>query len=247
MDDIINSDEKVDTNDPKEDTKEDVKEDPKEDPKEGTATTAYQDRVEQGRRVFVKGEDTAQFTSRKISMAALPDAKHGLPVRVMAKRAVAVNVAVKAFAIASKRLAESDLANAKVDIIAIPSFRENRNELCILVDDLARLKAKAVPTTEKSDFVISTSTDPKMTAGAIASAAREGTASSVQGIGPDSVFNCIRAVAIAREYLDDKDDKVDLFITAQFVEVKFEKEEGRKDRTGTALKLNIFLHEGRIE
>jgi stage V sporulation protein SpoVS len=65
-----------------------------------------------------------------------------------------------------------------------------------------------VLTTEKSDFVISTSTDPKMTAGAIASAAREGTASSVQGIGPDSVFNCIRAVAIAREYLDDKDDKV---------------------------------------
>lgn len=199
-----------------------------------------------GRRVFVKGDDTAQFTSRKISMAALPGAKQGFPVRVMAKRAAAVNVAVKALAIATKRL-QGEVTHDTMEIVAVPFFRDNRNEVSLFVEDLQNFKANAVLTTETSNFTVGAQTDPKMTAGAIANAAREGHASSMQGIGAEAVFNSIRSVAIAREYLSDKEDSVDLFVKAEFVEVTRDGKDGQEDRTSTAVKLTVFLHEGKIE
>lgn len=196
-----------------------------------------------GRRVFVKSDDTAPFTSRKISMAALPDSKQGFPVRVMAKRAAAVNVAVKALAIATKRLSEQD----DMHIVAVPSFRDNRNEVSLVVEDVEKLKANALLTTDISHYVVGAKTDPKMTAGAIASSAREGHASSVQGIGADAVFNAIRAIAIAREYLKDKADNVDLFVKAEFVEVTLDGKDGKEDRNSTAVKMTAFLHQGQID
>ena len=195
-----------------------------------------------GRRVFVKGEDTAQSTSRKISMAALPNSKQGFPVRVMAKRAAAVNVAVKALAIATKRLSEDNM-----HIVAVPSFRDNRNEVSLVVEDMEKLKANSLLTTDISHYAVGSKTDPKMTAGAIASSAREGHASSVTGIGADAVFNAIRSIAIAREYLKDKADNVDLFVKAEFVEVTLDGKEGQEDRTSTAVKMTAFLHQGQID
>jgi stage V sporulation protein S len=205
----------------------------------------YDEREEQtGRRVFVKGDDTAQSASRKISMAALPDSKQGFPVRVMAKRAGAVNVAVKALAIATKRL-ESE-ATTPMHIVAVPFFRDNRNEVSLYVEDLEKLKANALLTTDMAHYPVGTKTDPKLTAGAIASSAREGHASSVQGIGADAVFNAIRAIAIAREYLRDKDDKVDLFCKAEFIEVTLDTKDG-ETRDSTAVKITAFLHQGIID
>jgi stage V sporulation protein S len=203
-----------------------------------------EEREEQaGRRVFVKGDDTARFTSRKISMAALPDSKQGFPVRVMAKRAGAVNVAVKALAIATKKLETED---TPMHIVAVPHFRDNRNEVSLYVENLEKFKVNALLTTDMSHYPVGTKTDPKLLAGAIASSAREGHASSLQGIGPDAVFNAIRSIAIAREYLRDKDDKVDLFVKAEFIEVALDTKDG-ETRDSTAVKLTAFLHQGIIE
>ena len=196
-----------------------------------------------GRRVFVKGDDSATSASRKISMAALPNSKQGFPVRVMAKRAAAVNVAVKALAIATKRLLSED----NMQIVAMPSFRDNRNEVSLLVVDMETLKANSLLTADISHYSVGSKTDPKMTAGAIASSAREGHALSVTGIGADAVFNAIRSIAIAREYLRDKADNVDLFVKAEFVEVTLDGREGMEDRNSTAVKMTAFLHQGQID
>lgn len=192
-----------------------------------------------GRRVFVKGDDTASFTSRKISMAALPDSKQGFPVRVFAKRAGAVNVAVKAMAIATVKLAEDE----KKHIVAVPSFRDNRNEVSLFVEDVEKFKSNAILTTVTSDYSVGAKTDPKICAGAIANSAREKHAVSLQAIGPDAVFNAIRSVAIAREYLEGKGDDVDIFLKVELTKIRFD---GRDEDT-TAVKLSCFLHQGQIE
>ena len=73
-------------------------------------------------------------------------------------------------------------------------------------------------------------------------AARERKSCTVQAIGADAVFNAVKAIAIAREYLKDKDDGVDLYITVGFTKVRFE---GRDEDT-TAVKYTCYLYEGSL-
>lgn len=192
-----------------------------------------------GRRVFVKHDDNAGSVSRKISMAALPDAKQGFPVRVNTKHASATNVGIKAAAIATARLAQTEPAKS---IAIIPSFRDNRSEISLFVDDISNLEDGDIETTDTVNFTVGGKSDPKASAGAIANAARERKSCTVQAIGADAVFNAVKAIAIAREYLEDKDDGVDLYITVGFTKVRFE---GRDEDT-TAVKYTCYLYEGSL-
>jgi len=197
-----------------------------------------------GRRVYCKSGDSAVTLSKQISMAALPDSIQGFPVRVFARRADAVNVAVKATAIATARLANLKQDDDEpIDLVCIPYFRENRNEVSLHVVNLDTIKKSAIFTTQISNFNIGAKTDIKTSAGAIAGSARNEEAVVLQSIGKIAVFNAIRSVAVAREYLDGRGDDVDLFVKVEFTEVKLE---GRDDDT-TAVKLTCFLHKGPID
>ena len=204
-----------------------------------TMTTQLASDEQNGRRVFVKSDDTAQFTSRKITMAALPDSKQGFPVRIFAKRAGAVNVAVKATAISTAKLAQ----DSDIHIVVIPSFRENRNEVSLYVEDIEKFKSNAILTTSMEEYTVGSKTDIKIAAGAIAGSARDKHSVAIKAIGPDAVFNAIRAVAVAREYLEEKEDGIDLFLKVEYAKVQLD---GRDEET-TAVKLTCFLHQGRIE
>ena len=110
-------------------------------------------------------------------------------------------------------------------------------------DDVKKLQEDAIFTTETTDMTIAHKSDPKSAAGAIANAARESKSVSIRSIGQDSVWNAIRSIAIAREYLDDKDDGVDLFVKTEFVMVRLD---GRDEDT-TAVQMTVFLYKGKIE
>mmetsp|Transcript_5065 Transcript_5065/g.5371 ORF Transcript_5065/g.5371 Transcript_5065/m.5371 type:complete len:257 (+) Transcript_5065:74-844(+) len=198
-----------------------------------------------GRRVFCKSNSSAVKLSKQISMAALPDSIQGFPVRVYAARADATNVAVKATAIATARLAnmKQDDDDEAMDLVCIPYFRENRNEVSLHVIDLDTIKQSAIFTTRTSDFNIGAKTDIKTSAGAIAGSARNKESVVLISIGPVAVFNAIRSVAVAREYLKGRGDDIDLFVKVQFTEVRLDD----KEEDTTAVKLTCFLHKGLIE
>lgn len=203
---------------------------------------SHGDHHHHGRRVFCKADDSASAISRKISMAALPDSKQGFPVRVWSKHAGATNVGVKATAIATARLATE--TDTPMSLVVIPGFRENRTEIELYVEDVTKFADKTIDTPEEeSPFTVGGKTDPKSSAGAIASAARERKTPTVQAIGAEAVFSAVRAIAIARQYLADKDDGIDLYFKVEFVKVRFE---GRSEDT-TAVKMTCFLYEGELE
>jgi stage V sporulation protein S len=195
-----------------------------------------------GRRVFCKADGSASSLSRKISLAALPDSKQGFPVRVWSKHASATNVGVKATLIAAERL-EKETTPAKT-VVAIPSFRGNRTEIELYVEDVDKFAGKTLPTpSETANLTVGGKTDPKLSAGAIANAARERKTPAVQAIGADAVFNAVRAIAIARQYLRDKEDGIDLYFRLEWTKIRFE---GRDEDT-TAIRFSCCLYEGDLE
>ena len=54
---------------------------------------------------------------------------------------------------------------------------------------------------------------------------RESKSVSLMAIGQNAVFNAIRAVAVAREYLKQRDDAIDLLSQNEFVEVRVQERE----------------------
>eukprot|EP00958_Prasinococcus_capsulatus_P003625 scaffold330_cov396-Prasinococcus_capsulatus_cf.AAC.2 len=65
------------------------------------------------------------------------------------------------------------------------------------------------------ELKVGKNSEPTTVAGAIAGKVREGTRVCLSGVGPESVYNMLFAVAYARQYL--KDDAVDLRFLAEFL------------------------------
>jgi stage V sporulation protein SpoVS len=66
---------------------------------------------------------------------------------------------------------------------------------------------------------VASATDPKVLAGAIAGQARAGSVLAVRAIGAKAVFEMLRAVGVARDYLRDDRHGQDLVCFPDFVEV----------------------------
>lgn len=233
-------------------------------------TTSSMDSAASGRRVYCKGKDSSISISKQISMASLPNSIKGFPVRVFARRAEAINVAVKATAIATARLNNSASMNTattmkgesggedpshpphtpvtaaatkKMNIVCIPFFRETRNAICLHIVDIDTIKKEAMFTTNTQTFNIGSKTSITTAAGAIANAARDESSIVLTSIGSDATFNSIRSVAVAREYLLGRNDGVDLFTKIEFIKVSLDN--NKYDET-TAVQITCFLHQGSI-
>jgi len=210
------------------------------------------DSTSSGRRVYCKSKDSAITISKQISMAALPNSFKGFPVRVLARRADAINVAVKAVAIATARLNNSNAKdgersttnNTRMDLVCIPFFRETRNDICLHIIDLATIQQDAILTTNPPQtFHIGARTSITTLAGAIANAAREKASITLTSIGGEATFQSIRSVAVAREYLTGRHDGVDLFTKIEFIKISLDN--NKYDET-TAVQITCFLHAGTI-
>lgn len=153
--------------------------------------------------------------------AALPGAVRGFPAAIFAKYEDNVNTAVKGAAIAIERLR---MQGRCIGVEA--SFRENRNELTLVVVEVAdhvwRNEAQLVDRTaplglvdlkapdkvaiyrtplEKEALTVASQTDYKVLGGAVANRIRDSKPTILRAIGKRAVWAATRAVAVAREYI----------------------------------------------
>jgi len=85
------------------------------------------------------------------------------------------------------------------------------------------------------ELKVGKNSEPTTVAGAIAGKVREGTRVCLSGVGPESVYNMLFAVAYARQYL--KDDAVDLRFLAEFLEIDYDGE------VRTGIRMNVLAEQ----
>jgi len=187
-----------------------------------------------GRVVWVSGDSTPQSVAKQITGAALPSARQRFPVRIHAKYDQNCNTAIKGVVTAQRLLSQRH----EIYVGVTPCFRANRNELTLQVMPLAS-QPQHLDDPASVDLAptlsVARATDPKVLAGAIAAQARAGTLLTFRAIGAKAVYEMLRAVGVARDYLADDNLGVDLVAFPDFVEVQLD---GRAEPTN-ALRLVV--------
>jgi stage V sporulation protein S len=139
----------------------------------------------------------------------------------------ATNQAIKAVAIARTYLAKSDASgqSAHPDVILYPEFIkldssqvDEGTALSALQLTLCKRVRRTSVDKEGRSLKVSSSTEAKSLAGAIASCTREGSRVELTGIGAGSVNQAIKAIAIARQYVEE--EAIDLCCRPEFVEIE---------------------------
>lgn len=184
-----------------------------------------------GRMVFVSAKDQTRDVVRKVTGAALEGAVHGFPVYLFQVRANTVNIGTKATCIA-----RSIMGNDGKDIACSPSFRDTRNEVTTKCVFFSTIADKVRPTNGLTEMTVGSKTKITDVAGAIAGQIRDGTGVTITGVGPNAVFNAVRAVAVANQYLEQREDDFELMYQPEFIEIQLE---GRENTTN-AVKLNLL-------
>ena len=138
----------------------------------------------------------------------------------------ATNQAIKAVSIARTYLAKSDASgqSAHPDLVVYPDFIkldasqvDEGNALSALQLVLCKRARRTSVDKEGRSLKVSSSTEAKSLAGAIASCTREGSRVELTAIGAGSVNQAIKAIAIARQYVEE--EAIDLCFRPEFVEI----------------------------
>ena len=149
----------------------------------------------------------------------------------------ATNQAIKAVAIARTYLVKSDAAgqSSHPDLIVYPEFIkldasqvEEGTALSALQLTLSKRMRRTSVDKEGRSLKVSSQTEAKALAGAIASCTREGSRVELTAIGAGSVNQAIKAIAIARQYVEE--EAIDLCFRPEFVELT----EGQVGESGGA-------------
>ena len=214
-----------------------------------------------GRMVWINAESSPQSVARSITGAAMPSARNGFPVYLFSKYDKNSNVAVKGIISAQHNLQERHATTISFK----PTFRANRNELTFKVEkegDEPEFKRNPSILDSVQQLSVASGTDPKVRmrvyawmalfikhllwptfstlqilAGAIAKQARTGSILAVRAIGAKAVFEMVRAVGIARAYLEDDGLGQDLKAFPDFVKVNLP---SREEPTN-ALRLIVLM------
>ena len=141
----------------------------------------------------------------------------------------ATNQAIKAIAIARTYLAQSNEGGATQhpDIVVYPEFvklEPGQDDVTLSALELKLIKRSRRTSVDKEgrSLKVSSSTDAKALAGAIASCTREGSRVELTAIGAGSVNQAIKAIAVARQYVEE--EAIDLCFRPEFTEVAMDGE-----------------------
>ena len=138
----------------------------------------------------------------------------------------ATNQAIKAIAIARTYLFKSNESGQSQhpDVIVYPEFvkldpseRADDTALSALELTLSKRTRRTSVDKEGRSLKVSSSTEAKSLAGAIASCTREGCRVELTAIGAGSVNQAVKAIAIARQYVEE--EAIDLCFRPEFTEV----------------------------
>lgn len=151
---------------------------------------------------------------------------------MLATGSFSVNQAVKAVAIARSFVVDDHL-----DFSCTTTFRPDTASGFTF----ALTKITNPPKEEKTSIdqkaetlKVSKSSNPGLVAGAIAKRVRESQGVKLIGIGPDCVVLCVKAITLARRYLQT--DNLDISFQPQFVSVTLE-----DDRTSSAIQFTVLV------
>ena len=137
-----------------------------------------------------------------------------------------INQGMKAVAIARTYLEESDRggATSHPDLVVYPEFvkvndaeGEELSSVQLVIAKRAR-RPGVGPGREMRALKVAADSEAKSVAGAIASCTREGSRAQLTAIGAGSVNQAVKAVAIARQYVED--EAIDLCCRPDFVDVE---------------------------
>lgn len=160
-----------------------------------------------------------------------------IPLVLLAIGANSVNQAIKALAIAVEALdAEKD------DLLCYPELRQmNSSEspsshgaaMKFQVSKRLNTRSKIGPT---SELKVASTSEPRTVAGSIAAKIREGERLSITAIGPQSVCQTVRALAMSRLYLTE--DGMDLSFRPEFVHI-----DSFSDGSRSGIKFDVFAQQ----
>jgi len=161
----------------------------------------------------------------------------------------ATNQAIKAVSIARSYLAKSDASGetAHPDVIVYPEFVkldaasgqvDDGHALSAMQLTLCKRVRRTSVDKEGRSLKVSSSTEAKSLAGAIASCTREGSRVELTAIGAGSVNQAIKAIAIARQYVEE--EAIDLCFRPEFVEIA-DGQVGDGANAGTTSALRIIV------
>ncbi len=142
-----------------------------------------------------------------------------------------MNQAVKAISIARGYLAEN-----KLDVSCQPVFRNQEKGAITFVLSKGLLRAKKPGEDDDiQQLRVARGSDPNSVAGSIANKVRNGERVLVQSIGAGSVDITVRAITLARRFLEG--DAIDVCFRPEFIHVKLE--EGER----SAIKFTILAQQ----
>jgi len=158
----------------------------------------------------------------------------------------ATNQAIKAVAIARTYLSKSHASGstAHPDTIVYPEFvkldpsQTDDTSLSALQLTLCKRVRRTSVDKEGRSLKVSSNTEAKALAGAIASCTREGSRVELTAIGAGSVNQAIKAVAIARQYVEE--EAIDLCFRPEFVEITDTSGEGNAT---SALRIIVLVEQ----
>jgi len=160
----------------------------------------------------------------------------------------ATNQAVKSIAIARTFLFKSNEGGSTQhpDIIVYPEFvkldpsQGDDATLSALELTLSKRARRTSVDKEGRSLKVSSSTEAKALAGAIASCTREGSRVELTAIGAGSVNQAIKAIAIARQYVEE--EAIDLCFRPEFTEVAVDGEVGAQGST-SAVRIIVLVEQ----
>uniref|UniRef100_A0A7S3B085 Uncharacterized protein n=1 Tax=Haptolina ericina TaxID=156174 RepID=A0A7S3B085_9EUKA len=184
----------------------------------------FWDRVQRGNNTTKVGGNT---NSREVASQLAAQARAAVDCPTLqCVGPTSINQAVKAVAIARTYLFQSDQSGSSShpDLTVYPEFvkldgQQIGREEQLSAVQLVISKRTRRPSVDKEgrSLKVSKDTEAKSLAGAIASCTREGSRVELTAIGAGSVNQAIKAVAIARQYVEE--EAIDLCCRPEFVEI----------------------------
>lgn len=181
------------------------------------------------RNLKVSGSSVPKIVAGSIAHVC----RAGSAPAVMATGDVAINQAIKSIAVARRYLEDDD---DDVDIKVQPRFKSRSKMLTLSIEKTRKVRDLRDEFVLDTDMIVKSTTDGSKTAGAIAARAREGTACAIVSNGSAGVFQLVRAISIARQYLTD--DNKDLYFVPAMVDTK--RPDGSKS---VMLRCRILVHD----
>ena len=207
------------------------------------ATAYFWDRIQRGSNTTKVAKTTP---AREVASQIAAQARAAVDCPVLqCVGPQSTNQGMKAIAIARTYLHQSDRngASSHPDLAVYPEFiqLEGDEQLSAMQLVIRKRTRRLIVSKEGRSLKVGTQTDAKSLAGAIASCTREGARVELTSIGAGSVNQAIKAVAIARQYVEA--EAIDLCCRPEFVEINERANEGGDGAATSAMRLLILVEQ----